>query len=321
VDPAADNFDLQHAPHWVAGTLWGLLSALGYALTNIFLRRLSVDTDPAWASCMKSLPTFLVAAVILARAACNGQTVWPGARAAWWLLATGLMVQFSGNLVFQWALGVIGLALSVPLSFGTMIVASGLLGRLWLREPITPRMLAAMALLLLSIALLSASAADDSHQLPRSSSSEASPWLTTLGVVGACSTGISYALVAVAVRLATRRLPVATTALIICGTGVFALGGVALLRLGMSGIAASFAARWPQLVAAGAFNVVGFFSLGFCLRYISVVHANVLNSAQIAIAATCGVLWFGEPSDAALVAGVALTIVGLVAMQYRGHAN
>ena len=52
------------------------------------------------------------------------------------------------------------MALSVPLTLGTIIVGGALLGRLFLGEPITARTFASMAALILAITILSLGAGD-----------------------------------------------------------------------------------------------------------------------------------------------------------------
>src|SRR5205085_5298550 len=63
--------------------------------------------------------------------------------------------QLGGNMSFQWALPILGLSLSVPLVFGTLILGGALAGRWFLEEPIAPRTAAAMVLLITAIGVLS----------------------------------------------------------------------------------------------------------------------------------------------------------------------
>ena len=46
------------------------------------------------------------------------------------LIVTALVCQLLGNVVFQWSLGVIGMALAVPLTLGAMIIGAAIMGRL-----------------------------------------------------------------------------------------------------------------------------------------------------------------------------------------------
>ena len=65
-----------------------------------------------------------------------------------------VLTQLVGNVAFQWALGQIDLALTVPLSMGMLLIGSAVLARLGLAGPIPPRSAAAMLLLVCSITVL-----------------------------------------------------------------------------------------------------------------------------------------------------------------------
>ena len=71
------------------------------------------------------------------------------------LACVGTFAQLGGNGCFQWSLGQVGLALTVPVCSGTMIIAAAILGRVWLKEGVTPRSAIAIVLLITAIAILS----------------------------------------------------------------------------------------------------------------------------------------------------------------------
>jgi multidrug transporter EmrE-like cation transporter len=45
-----------------------------------------------------------------------------------------------------------------------------------------------------------------------------------------------------------------------------------------------------------------------------VIHANVLTASQVAMAAVAGIFFFEEAASPALLAGVAMTIAGMVSI-------
>lgn len=137
------------------GTLYGGASALGYTAANICLRQVALDADPVWVSCIKAVPVATVASCIVASGLWRGLTMFPPPRQIVLLLLSAVFMQLAGNVAFQWALGNIGLAVTVPLSFGCMLLGVAVLGRLWLLEPITPRSALAILVLLASITVLS----------------------------------------------------------------------------------------------------------------------------------------------------------------------
>ena len=71
------------------------------------------------------------------------------------LVIASLICQLFGNVVFQWSLGIVGMALAVPLTLGTMIVAGAIMGRMVLNEPVTMRMAISTVVLIGAISVLS----------------------------------------------------------------------------------------------------------------------------------------------------------------------
>ena len=79
------------------------------------------------------------------------------------MILVGLLMQYGGNLMFQWSLSLGGLAVSVPLCFAALIVTGAWLGRVYLGDPVTPRTMLSIGILIGAIALLSSG--DPSYRL------------------------------------------------------------------------------------------------------------------------------------------------------------
>ena len=76
------------------------------------------------------------------------------------------------------------------------------------------------------------------------------------------------------------------------------------------------ATPWQQyalMFAAGICNLIAFFALVRGLRLTTVLHVNMINAGQVAMAAVVGVLFFGETCNRWLVLGVGLMIAGIFA--------
>jgi drug/metabolite transporter (DMT)-like permease len=108
---------------------------------------------------------------------------------------------------------------------------------------------------------------------------------------------------------------VATILFVISATGIATLAPTAAAQIGPVGLGQVTTGSWGYMLLAGSFNAVGFFALGKSLKLISVVHANVINASQVAIAAVSGIVLFGEPGSWPLLLGVAIAIVGLVVVR------
>ena len=290
---------------------------------------------------MKASPSVVLSACLLVWRWQRALPWWPGLSTVGKLALTGLIAQIAGNVLFQYSLGIIGIALSVPLTFGTLIGGGAVLGRVWLGEPISMRAAGAMLLLLVAIAVLSGGARaaeqvveSQPGEQPRAAKNDAkaatptttkastdSPpratWHVALGVLAACGSGLAYGLLGVALRAAvSRRSPLATTLFVISTVGMVSLGLCSLLRLGVSGVLQTNSVDFNYMAWAGVFNAVAFMALIQALKLAPVVHVNAVNSSQTALAAVAGILIFGEPLNWPLIIGVSLTMAGLLLLDH-----
>lgn len=297
-------------PH-ALGTIYGLFSAFVYTGANSFLRAAN-GLDPVWISAIKAVPTVVIMAIVLPAIAIRGGSVAMQPRHLAMIVAGGLCGQLGGNIAFQWSLSQIGVALTVPLSLGGMILFAAVLGRVFLHEPVTPKAGLALLLLLAAIAVLSLGAKTAGQQV---SDTPMSLVRVMLGVTAACMSGLAYSVLNVILRYGiTRGAPLPTTLFTVSIAGFIALSSIAWLRIGGEGMQATTSREWLIMLAAGLCNTVAFMSLTKSLQLTSVVYVNALNATQATLAALAGVLIFKEPLSQWLALGVALTIAGLMVL-------
>lgn len=301
----------------VLGTLCGLVSAAVYTAANACLRAVN-DLDPVWVSAVKAVPTVCCMLPWLFLHYRNGERLLPRPRVLAAIAAAGLCGQLLGNVSFQWALGQIGMALTVPLTLGGMIVCASILGRIFLGEPVSLRMALAVGVLLVAMGVLSLGADDARRSLAPVASN---PWSLAAGVAAAGGSGLAYSVLNVVIRWSVGRhasLPV--TLLTVSIMGLVSLGAFSIARIGWQGIAATSAGDWWIMLGAGICNAIAFVALTKSLQLTNVVYVNALNATQATMAAVAGVLIFREAVSEALIAGVGLTIVGLLLMR-KGRAG
>jgi len=303
-------------PH-VLGTFFGLFSAFVYTCANAFLR--AVDAcDPVWVSAVKAVPTAVLMMPVLAALALRGQRLVPSLPMLAAVAAGGLVGQLCGNISFQWALTQVGVALTVPLSLGGMIVGSAILGRVFLYEPVTPKAALALGLLLAAICVLSLGADDAGRAVARAPQPA---WQLAAGVAAACMSGVAYAVLNVILRYCiTRGFPLPTTLLTVSVIGLIALTAISWMRIGQSGMWATTRSDLALMLGAGLCNTVAFVCLTKSLQLTSVVYVNALNATQATLAALAGVLIFQEALSAYLALGVGLTIAGLMVLAWAHRA-
>jgi DME family drug/metabolite transporter len=300
------------------GTVCGLLSAVGYTGANAFLREASMVSDPVWVSCVKAAPTTLLFGPYLLWQWMTGTPPWTSRRAAIGLAIAGLLGQVLGNVSFQFALGVIGMALSVPLCLGTLLFGTALLARLWLNEPVTMRSAVAMLVLLGAVGILSFGAGEAHRAVELTQKIHHDAWTVGLAVAAACLSGFTYALLGAVIRRTVRgHATLAATLVVVSVVGLASLTPLSLMRVGLSGMLDTTWIEFQPMLMAGLFNAAAFYALSKSLQMLPVLQYNLLNASQTALAALAGVFFFGEPFTVALQLGVALTIAGLVLMQGR----
>ncbi len=309
------------------GTTLGLCSAVGYTLANAALRDVSRPDDldwSLWVTFCKAAPVALVAWTLVAVQAVRGRpalapwATWPR------LMAAGALSQLGGNLLFQEALGVLGLALSVPVTFSGIILSGAGLGWLVLGEPVGRRQGVSIGLLIAATAALGAAAPDAADAVIGQSvaGAAADPWAVAGAVAIALSAGCAYGVLGVVIRkTAGEGVGVAGTLAPLSAAGLASL----VAFLGLRAARASGAPPWVDLppdtvlplAIAGAANATAFFCISAALHRIPIVRSNLLNASQAAMAGVVGVIWFGEPPTLWLLTGAGLTIAGLALLGLR----
>ena len=303
--------------HWQEfwfGAFFGLLAAVSYTLANIALRQSASSTDwtyAIWVTFHKAIPVSLVGWLLVLRQRMRGEISLPPWSFIPALIGTGVVMQFGGNVLFQVALAHCGLALTVPITFALIIVTGATLGRVILGETVSLRSTLAIGVLITSIAILCFGVKEASQSVQGTPSTS----LEILwGILSACFSGMSYGLGGVMIRKTVRKIPVASTLVLITSTGVIGCGIFSYFALGWTEMVSLPWTERRIMLLAGIFNAVGFFSIARSLRSLSVIQSNLINSTQILLAALAGWIFFQEPFSNWLKIGLLLTAFGLFLM-------
>ena len=295
------------------GFIFACLAGLGYSTANIFLRMVS-DQDPAWVSCVKAIPTRVFVIPWLLLRYQKGHRTPPSRRLVLLMTAVSIVGHLAGNVVFQWSLGIIGLALAVPVTTGSMILASAVLGWWLLKEQVSNRTIVAILILFAAIVLLSFGSDEATESVLEDPDAEArSLKLATLSVLLVCGSGIGYALFGIVIRHCVQTGMSNPMVLFISSTvGFIVLLIATFISADASVISNTSPENLTYMLLAGVCNFQAFACLVVALRLLTVTSVNLLNSSQIAIAAIAGVVFFNEPITTPLVLGVMLTIAGVM---------
>ncbi len=296
----------------VAGTACCVVSALGYSGASICLRHLADECDPVWVIFNKELVTVLVVGPWLLYRTMRGLRSLPSGRVLARLVLIGLAVQLGANLGVQWALGIVGLAVTIPTMFGVMLAASGVLGMVFLGEHVSRRSAMAIGLLVVSLLMLGLAASAPASAAGKSTE-VATPLLIGLAVGAACLAGAIYAVLTISIRHAvTGTTPASTIVFVTTLMGVLTLGPLSFCLLGTEKLLSTPPQHFAWMLAAGTLNLVAFLAITKGLQLTTVVHANVLNASQVAMAAVAGTILFTETPTRWMIVGVVLTIVGII---------
>ena len=294
------------------GTALGVCSAVGYTVANTALRGVSRPDAfdwSLWVTLTKAVPVACLAWLLVGYRAARGLPALPPARLWPRLLGAGLLAQLGGNLLFQLALGLGGLALTVPVMFSAIILTGACLGRFVLGEPVGGRQSASIGLMVAAIFTLSFAAPEAAGD-----TTGRTDLPTVAAAVGvALVSGVAFGTLGVVIRrTAADGVGVSGTLAPIGLAGTLALAAVLLVRTGGLPLGEMTPVLWKQVAVAGAANAAAFFGIAAALRRINVVRVNLLNASQAAMCGAAAVLLFDEPATGWLLAGTGLTLAGLV---------
>lgn len=293
-----------------------IFSAVTYTGVNICLRFLSTQCDQTWVLFGKELVAVAVIGPWLLVQYGRGKPVFPGTRYLALLALLGFLVQWAGNLPCLWAFGVVGLSVSVPIYIGTNLAASAILSRILLGERISLQSVSAIALMCLSIVLLSMGAPHVNESIAAATGAKQSIFIVALAIAGLLLAGTIYAVLAVSIRYTvTGRASSAVLVFMITVMGSLTFGPWSIAQNGFDAIAAVPLGDQFVIFLSGVLNLVAFLALAKGMEITTVAHANVLSASQVAMSTLAGLMFFTEPPGPWLVIGVCLSIAGIIFMR------
>jgi len=234
------------------------------------------------------------------------------------LFFSGLIAQLFGNVLFQWSLSIIGIALAVPLVLGSMILSGALLGKTFLGERVTSRSFVSMGLLIIAIGVLWLGASSAYESVQGDEATGQSAWAMFAAVIAATICGLAYSQLGVVLRSCVTQDTALSSALVIVSiAGIIPLTIMAFYSIGWEGIVNTPGDDLRTMLFAGFFNAVAFMALTKALQLTPVLYVNTINASQATMGALVGVFIFHEAASPWLVLGVLLTIAGLLFTERR----
>lgn len=291
------------------GIVWAVLVALSYAAMNLCLRAVSIQVDPLVATLVRGAPMLLLAWGTVVAQRQVRQVTRLDWRVILALMLVALILSVAGNASYQMGLTYGGLTITVPVAAGAALWG-GALGGWWLmRESVSPKSIAGLLLLVVSLPLLVSGGGGGLGPI----------WL---GALAATIAGLSYGGGNVLLRrtMVSHDVTQPLALAVISTTGLIATAALVQARQGLTAIVELDPLLLTWLLIAGLFNAVATVALLRALALLPVARVGALGALQTALSALGGVLIFAEPLTASIALGLALSLIGAVLSQ-RGTAE
>ena len=309
------------------GMLLCTFSAVAYTVFNVCLRAVSEQCDSTLVNSIQSSVSVAVFGVYLAWRAARGRRVLPPWNELVILLAIGLITQL-GNILFIWAMSVVGVAVTATIQMGVTLAASAVLGLVMLGENVSARQTLAIVLITASVVAFSVgtqSNGETATSLP--AAEESAPALGSVetsgtaailrmlaGVTAAVVAGIAFAILTIGVRkTVSGDTSPGAVVFFINLLGVIALGPWCVYQLGPEVLVDTPMREFFIMLAAGTANLIAFFLVTKSLQLTTVVRVNVLLNGLITVLTVAvGILFFTEPWSGFMFLGIILSLAGIV---------
>jgi drug/metabolite transporter (DMT)-like permease len=282
-----------------------MVSATSYALTNIFSRVAVTTADPLVAPVFRVIPTLAISWGQVLGSRARRRPRPDVGRRVYLILFVGGTLTSAGTVGFFYALREGGVVLTAPV-LATGILWGALIAAVFLREPLTARMMAGILVAAGGVGLLGYARAIDTG------GAEVSLLAIPLALIpavgwAAASTCTRYALV--------RGVDKYQTVAISQGWGLVALV-LFLLMIGRQSLLVSvgWEGIWPLLLA-GLLTAAAQITLAQALTLTTVASVHTINGANPVISAIMAWLLLAEVLTLLMVAGIAVTVVGVVYAQ------
>jgi drug/metabolite transporter, DME family len=310
------------------GTLCCIGAALGYSISNTFIRFLSVNIDQIWIVTIRESTASLFLLPLLLYEARNGRLSWGTPRARWTIIGCTSIMQLFANIPSVWAMSKVGMVVAVPIFLGINLVFAAIWGQLLLKQKVTLNAILAIGLLIVAILVFNFGATEVHESIAETVETHetfgfiGNGWITTLAVLAACLAGLAFSQEGIAMTYAMEQgMSIVAVAWIVPTVGMVLFLPIKMMMTDWSFVNSVINLDHIQIIIAilgmCLANASSFLMVTTGFRLITVVHVNVINSSQVALCAVCGILFFNEPASPLIVLGLVLSIIGITLISIR----
>ena len=309
------------------GVLFCLTATVFYSFSTVcFKELLAVGQDYRWILFMKEMTCVVCIMPVIIYWAIRRRYHWPTLKWVIIILIGGFVCEYIGARLHFWAVGMIGLIVTIPLIQTANLTCSAGIGRLFLGERIGIYCRIAMVVMLVAMCCLVFGTVEQDKTEKSVGTPVAEVQANTsfpivgdsllLCGIGAVVAGMAYAVYIVMLRYTSksRQMPITLIAVNVTGVGAV-IFGMEFLRAHEYQIAAFWEnvppRVWLLTTVVGLLNMVGFLFQIIGLRYTVVARAQMISVAQICVCTLFGVFVFRENTNLMIWLGVALTVLGI----------
>jgi len=296
------------------GVLFCLTATILYSLCNVCFKEMNaLGMDNRWMIFIKELFTIGCVTPFIVYWTIRRRYHWPALKWVLGVLIGGFFCQYIGARLHLWAIGTIGLVVSIPLIQAANMTGAAGIGRAFLGERIGPHCRIAMVAMLLAMCFLlfgpSQPVGEESGRLLTGKS-------LLIGGIWALVAGVSYSVHIVLLRKVSMscQMPISFIAVLVTGIGAVIFGFEFLRDHGyqLAAIWENVPPRaWVLILLTGLMNMVGFLFQITGVRYTVVARAQMIAVAQIVIGTLFGVFFYREMTNIMIWLGLALTVLGI----------
>jgi len=266
--------------------------------------------ETSWIVFVKEMVTVLAVTPVILILILSGRYRLPALKWVLYIFTGGILCELIGVRLHVEAFALIGIVISVPLIQSANFVFSSLLGRMFLKEKISRRCLAAMLILIVSMIFLTFGPQSALQQLT---------WKLIFVGLGAVVAGLMYSIHIVFLRFTSesKQMPVTLIMVQVTAIGATIFGVEIWYTHGWDGFYRSIPLEaWGWALFSGFTNMIGFCFQILGLRYTIVARAQMISVAQIVFVTILGILYFAEPTNFFVWLGIAMTISGILLVSF-----
>jgi len=309
------------------GVLFCLIATTLYSFSTVcFKELLAIGQDYRWILFMKEMICVTCITPVIIYWVIRRRYHWPALKWIIIILIGGFLCEYIGARLHFWAVGMIGLIVTIPLIQTANLTSAAGIGRVFLGERIGIYCRTAMVVMLVAMCcLVFGTGNKDKTEKPADmpvAEAQANSSFPIVGDslllcgIGAVVAGVAYAVYIVLLRYTSksRQMPVTFIAVQVTGIGAV-IFGIEFFRAHEYQLAAFWEnvppRVWMLTILVGLLNMVGFLFQITGLRYTVVARAQMISVAQICVCTLFGVFVFRENTNFSIWLGVALTVLGI----------